>query len=89
MAEPYIVNSRLSRSVRVDGIDFRIQIYRLEGDAQWVLEVVDKDGTSTVWDDQFDSDQVALEEALMAIREEGAASFMGQANVVPFPRKGK
>lgn len=87
MADPNIVFSGLSRKVRLDDQDYRIEIYRLEHEQLWALEVVDKDGTSTVWDEQFKSDQDALEAVLRAIRDEGAAAFREFGNVVPFPRK--
>jgi hypothetical protein len=87
LADPNIVISSLSRTTRVDGQDYKIDIYRLENETSWSLEVVDRHGTSTVWDDQFDSDQAALDEVLRAIREEGAAAFQENAKVIPFPRR--
>jgi hypothetical protein len=87
MADPNIVNSGLSRKIVVGGLGFRVEIYRLEHETGWSLEVIDKDGTSTVWDEQFKSDQEALDEVLKAIRDEGAAAFMDRGNVVPFPKR--
>jgi hypothetical protein len=87
LADPNIVISGLSRTTRVDGQDYKIDIYRLETETNWSLEVVDRHGTSTVWDDQFDTDQAALDEVLRAIREEGAAAFQENAKVIPFPRR--
>ena len=86
MADPNIVFSGLSTTNSECGLDLRIEIYRLENDPSWSLEVVDQDGTSTVWDDLFDTDQEALDEALKLIREEGAAAFLNTGNVIPFPR---
>jgi hypothetical protein len=62
MQDPNIVSSGLSQRTIIEGHEFRIEIYRLETDTTWTLEVVDEDGTSTVWDDQFDTDQAALDE---------------------------
>lgn len=87
MADPNIVNSGLSRKIVVGGLDFRVEIYRLEHEAAWSLEVIDRDGTSTVWDEQFKSDGEALEELERAVREEGVAAFMDRGTVVPFPRR--
>ena len=87
MTEPNIVYSGLSRKVRVGKLDFRVEIYRLEHELQWALEVVDKDGTSTVWDEQFKSDQDALDAVLEVIRDEGVDAFMEKGNIIPFPRK--
>jgi hypothetical protein len=81
---PNLVTSGKSQSVLVDGHRFDIGIYKLEGGTAWTLEVVDEQGTSHVWDDEFQSDAEALSEALKALEEEGAAAFLG--NVVQFPR---
>jgi hypothetical protein len=87
MADPNILHSGLSRKIVVGGLNFRVEIYRLEHEPGWSLEVIDKDGTSTVWDDQFKSDREALEELETAVREEGVAAFMDRGNVVPFPKR--
>jgi hypothetical protein len=70
MSDPKLIQSALSRTIRKDGTEVRIDIYRLET-TDWSLEVVDETGTSTVWDDLFPTDQAALDEALKTIREEG------------------
>jgi len=41
---------------------------------------VDEYDNSTVWDDTFDTDQLALEEALKAIEEESIHAFVGQGS---------
>ncbi|WP_349540104.1 hypothetical protein [Sagittula sp. NFXS13] len=62
-----------------------MDIYKLEGGDGWSLEVVTENGTSIVWDDVFEDDQVAFEEAISTIRSEGAFAFAnGGSNVVPF-----
>lgn len=53
---------------RLENVD--VQIYRLE-DTRWTLEVVDGEGTSTVWDDQFETAADAKAEFLRSIAEEG------------------
>jgi len=58
---------------------FEICIYRLE-ETDWSLEVVAEDGTSTVWNEPFKSDEEALEEALRAIEEDGIDSFSAKQN---------
>ena len=73
MSDPKLIQSALSRTVREDGTEVRIDIYRLET-TDWSLEVVDETGTSTVWDDLFPTDQAALE--LKTIREEGIGKFL-------------
>jgi len=73
-----IIYSPLQQTYSADGHSLSIQIYRSHG-APWVLEVVDDHGTSTVWDELFDTDKAALEAAFLAIEEEGIASFVTQA----------
>ncbi|MEL6219407.1 MAG: hypothetical protein AAFR79_13220 [Pseudomonadota bacterium] len=62
-----------------------MQIYKLEGGGEWTLEVVTEDGTSIVWDDAFDEDQAAFDEAVSTIRSEGARAFRDSGdNIIPF-----
>lgn len=82
--EPNLLTSGKSQRVVVDGYLFSIEIYRLESDKTWTLEVVDHEGTSHVWDDQFQSDKDARDAALRAIESEGAIAFMCGDNVIPF-----
>ena len=85
MPDPNLVDSGLSQRTIIEGHEFKIEIYRLEHEPQWSLEVVDEDGTSTVWDDLFDTDQAALDEVLKTIKEEGLSAFRDSGNVVSFP----
>ena len=64
--DPEIVTSRHSGYVTKDGVTVKLCIYRLEY-TKWTLEVVDAEGTSTVWDDEFDTDDAALAEFQKAI----------------------
>ena len=83
--EPNLVTSGKSQRVVIDGYPFSLDIYRLETDQAWTLEVVDHEGTSHVWDDQFLSDKDARNAAIQAIESEGALAFMrGSNNVIPF-----
>ena len=50
---PNLVTSGKSQRVLVDGYHFSIEIYRLERQKNWTLEVVDLDGTSHVWEEEF------------------------------------
>jgi hypothetical protein len=86
MPDPNLVTSGLSKIVPYEGDHLRIEIYRLEHQTQWTLEVVDKEGTSIVWDDLFDSDIEAHDEAIKAIEEEGRSAFGASGNVIRFPR---
>jgi hypothetical protein len=82
--EPKLVNSSKSQAVMVDGYRFSIEIYRLEEELTWTLEVVDPEGTSHVWDDLFKSDKDARNAALRELESQGALGFMHGDNVVPF-----
>lgn len=74
-----IIHSPLEQTYSADGHSVRIQIYCC-ANTQWSLEVVDERGTSTVWDDLFETDKLALEEAFMAIETEGIGSFIAKAH---------
>lgn len=82
--DPNIVTSSKSQRVMVDGYPFSIEIYRLENEKSWSLEVVDHEGTSHVWDGQFSSDKDARNAAIEALESEGAISFMRGDNIIPF-----
>jgi hypothetical protein len=76
--DPQIESSPLCRTVTGDEIALRVEIYRLAGSGEgWSLEVVDQDGTSTVWDDLFATDQDAYSEFSQALETEGIRSFAG------------
>jgi uncharacterized protein len=74
-----IIHSPLEQTYSADGHSVRIQIYRCV-DSPWSLEVVDERGTSTVWDDPFETDKQALEEAFIAIEAEGIGNFITNAH---------
>jgi hypothetical protein len=84
--DPNIVTSGLSGSVTRDGITVDVNIYRLEDQPGWTLEVVNAKGTSTVWDDLFNTDDDAYAAFLQAVSDEGMATFVDQATVIPFRR---
>ena len=73
-----IIHSPLAQTYSAGGHALRIEIYR-SADSLWILEVVDEGGTSTVWDDPFETDRAALEVAFLAIETEGAHSFLTDA----------
>jgi len=77
MSEEYEVKySDLCQIIEQDGNSVDIQIYE-DGEGGWILEVVDEFENSTLWDDHFDTDQEALDEALRTINEEGIDSLIG------------
>lgn len=85
--EPNLVTSGKSKKIVIDGYPFSIDIFRLETDETWTVEVVDHEGNSHVWEEQFTSDVEARDAAINAIETEGAMTFMRSNNVIPFPRR--
>ncbi len=71
-----IITSPLSQKITRDGMTVDVQIYRGENDAEWILEVVDQDWGSTVWEATFPSDQDALNEVFRTIASEGIGCFL-------------
>ena len=82
--DPNIVRSGLSGRVSKDGLVVDVEIYRLETESEWVLEVIDHTGASTVWDDRFASDDDALAAFRAALAEEGIGAF-SERKIIPFP----
>src|ERR1019366_3837222 len=70
------IRSPLEQSLTRDGKTIQIGIYQ-DVEGSWILEVVDKHWNSTVWDEPFQTDREALDEALKTIDEEGIDSFIG------------
>ncbi|WP_245446272.1 hypothetical protein [Metarhizobium album] len=79
-----LVTSGKSKVIVIDGYAFSIDIFRLETEKTWTLEVVDYRNTSHVWEEQFTSDVKALDVATKTIETEGALPFMRGNNVIPF-----
>ncbi|MGK0547435.1 hypothetical protein ACSEE7_18250 [Halomonas cupida] len=74
--EPELIQSPLSQAITRAGHTLQVDIYRLDEEVDWLLEVVNEDGTSHVWDDRFATDQAALDAVHEAIDEEGIAAFL-------------
>jgi hypothetical protein len=77
-----VVYSPLGRDVSDEDGSVEIRIYRGVDEPTWILELEDALGGSTVWNDRFDSDELALEAALLAIKEEGIRSFYVESSGV-------
>ena len=64
-----------SRQTR-DGVTVDVKIYRFAGTSDpWQLEVVDHEGGSTVWDNQFPTAQDAYSAFNEVVEEDGMTSF--------------
>lgn len=84
--EPNLINSSLSRVAKGDGFTVQVEIYRLDDRPGWTLEVVNEKGTSTVWDDLFDTDEAAYAEFRETVETDGMKAFLDSAVVIPFRR---
>lgn len=77
MSEEFeLIMSPLCQELSSGGLSVRVEIYGSRED-QWILEVEDEHGNSTVWDDPFPTDVAALEEAKATIRSAGIESLIG------------
>ena len=74
--EPDFIESPLSRYVTRHGVTVRVDIYG-DSNNRWILEIVDAENASHVWDEHFATDQQALDEALRALDEE-PLEFLGR-----------
>jgi hypothetical protein len=74
--EYVIIESPLCTRVENENTFVDIRIYREEKDDFWILEVIDEEWGSTIWEDQFPTDQAALKEALDTIEKEGLEVFL-------------
>ena len=76
MSDPEIVMSPLCREISGDGTKIQVDIYRGEDESEWILEVIDEENASTVWDEPFNTDQEALDEVMEVIEKDGIRSFL-------------
>jgi len=75
--EHEIIMSALCQEVTIDENTVQVDIYRGVDDKYWILEVVDEYQNSTVWDDQFKTDNDAFKEVLKTIETDGIQSLIG------------
>jgi hypothetical protein len=76
MDEIDLVYSKHCQSVTSNGRTVKVEIYS-SGKNDWILEVVDEDNNSTVWDDLFGTDDEAFQEFEHTLKEEGIESMIG------------
>ncbi|MFK4769101.1 hypothetical protein [Rhizobium sp. ZW T2_16] len=81
-ADPKITYSSRCTKFAKDGRVVEVNIFRLELETGWNLEVVNEHNTSTVWDDPFETDEEAYAEFLSTVEEEGMAAFEDVPTVV-------
>lgn len=76
MDEIDLIYSKHCQSVSRDDKTVRVEIYS-SGKDDWILEVVDEENNSTVWDDLFPTDDEAFLEFQRTLDEEGIESMIG------------
>jgi hypothetical protein len=54
----------------------QVDIYRVEDESGWILEVIDEKDASVVWDESFDADKDALDPVMKVIEQDGIRSFL-------------
>jgi hypothetical protein len=79
MSDPVIIMSPLCREISGDDTKIQVDIYRGEDDSGWVLEVIDEENGSTVWDAPFNTDREALDEVMRVLEREGIRAFLENA----------
>ncbi len=84
--DPNIIYSGLGGVVTEQGITVELSIHRLEDRPGWAMEVVNQRGTSTVWNELFETDAAAFAEFRRTFDEEGMKEFLDDSNVVPIRR---
>lgn len=76
--EPMFMKSPLSRQLTRHGVTVQVEIYG-DGAGKWILEVVDQENASHVWDDHFETDHEALAEAIRTLEDETMEFMAGPA----------
>lgn len=72
-----LIHSPLQQHYTTGDHTVEICIYRMPH-TSWTLEVIDEHGNSTVWDDEFETDQAAFDEVMRTIREDGITYLIGE-----------
>ena len=76
MDESDLIYSKHCQAVSRNGKTVEVEIYS-SGKNDWILEVVDEENNSTVWDDPFLTDDEAFQEFQRTLEEEGIDSMIG------------
>ena len=73
---PDVKRSPLSQSFTADGITVQIEIYQIEGVEGWTLELIDEEGGSVVWQEEFATDAEAFADFTDGLDELGLAKLL-------------
>ena len=78
MKDIELIYSKHCQSLSINNKTVRVEIYS-SGKNDWILEVVDENNNSTVWDDLFSTDDEAYEEFQRTLAAEGIESMIGMS----------
>ena len=70
--------SEISKEIEKNGLKVKIEVYTDDND-DWMLEIVDEQWNSTIWDEVFSNAEEALEAGISAIEKEGIKAFIGDS----------
>lgn len=73
---PKLIHSDLCHEIVKSGRLLEVRIYRLEDRSTWRLEVVNEQGTSTLWNRSFPTDLEALHAFRRKLSSDGPIVFL-------------
>jgi hypothetical protein len=68
----------ISKEIEKNGLKVKIEVCKGDND-DWILEIVDEQWHSTVWDEVFSNAEEALKAGISAIEKEGIKAFIGDS----------
>jgi hypothetical protein len=74
--EPEIIYSEHCCEYELDGHLLTVEIYKSDQNPEWILEVVNENNTSIVWDIPFIADGMAWRAFQATVEEEGIKAFL-------------
>jgi len=80
--DPQIIYSPFCSRFEKDNRTVQVNIFRLETETGWHLEVINEMNTSTVWDDPFETDVDAYAEFMATVDQEGMTAFEDLPRVI-------
>ena len=78
MEDIELIYSKHCQSLSINNKTVRVEIFS-SGKNDWILEIVDENNNTTVWDDSFSTDDEAYEEFQRTLAEEGIESMIGMS----------
>ena len=84
-----VIRSKHCQDFLVDGHRFTVSIYTSEEHLGWCLDIIDEQSMSHGWSVTFETEREALEAALIALADEGAAGFLQPGTPITTPKHGE